>query len=160
MFDFLKKKKQEVEIAMPLAGEVVALEQVPDPVFAGKLVGDGFAVQPKDGVLDVSAPVDGELSMVFDTGHAFGVKMPDGFEVLVHLGIDTVELEGQGYEILKKQGEKVQVGDVVVRMDVNKIRELGKDPVTPVIFTNGDMVEEVHPNIGNAGSVACTVKLK
>lgn len=160
MFDFLKKKKNEIEINMPLQGKVVAIEEVPDPVFAGKMVGDGFAVQPQSGILDVVSPVNGELSMVFDTGHAFGVKMPNGFEVLVHLGIDTVQLEGQGYEILKQQGESVKTGDVIVRMDVDKIRELGKDPITPVIFTNSDMVEEVHPVLGASEGVVCTVKLK
>ncbi len=159
MFNFFKKKKNEVAVELPFAGRIVRMEDVDDPVFSQKLVGDGFAVIPDADQVDVKAPVDGVLSALFPTGHAFGIKMDNDFEVLVHLGIDTVDLKGEGFEILKQQGDRVAAGDVVIRMDVAKIKELGKDPVTPVVFTNQGMVKNVDVKEGAHPSPACVVEL-
>ncbi|MDO5737880.1 MAG: PTS glucose transporter subunit IIA [Eubacteriales bacterium] len=143
MFDFLKKKKKQ-EIHAPFAGKITGITEVPDPVFSQKMVGDGFAVTPAGQIVEALAPISGELSVLFPTGHAYGIKTEDGFEVLVHLGLDTVELNGDGFECLKEQGQQVSAGEPVVRMDIEKIEAAGKATITPVVFTNKEMVKEIE----------------
>ncbi|MDO5734285.1 MAG: PTS glucose transporter subunit IIA [Eubacteriales bacterium] len=158
MFDFLKKKKK-VEVIAPFPGAVMPISEVPDPVFSQKMVGDGFAVRPEGTVVECRAPVDGELSMIFPTGHAFGIKMENGFEVLVHLGLDTVELDGKGFEVLLKQGDTVKQGDIVIKMDTELIKAAGKDTITPVVFTNKDLVKNLTLDCSKGAKAACEVEL-
>lgn len=160
MFDFLKKKKK-VEVQTPFAGEVKSITDVPDPVFSQKMVGDGFAVEPGSGRVRCVAPISGELSVLFPTGHAYGIKDEHGLEVLVHLGLDTVELSGDGFTVLKKQGEQVTAGEPIIEMDVDKILAAGKASITPVVFTNQEVIASLEVHEGpSSGGVVCTVELK
>lgn len=133
MFKFKKKNK---EVFHNIAtGKVVAIENVPDGVFSQKMMGDGYAIELTEGT--VYAPVSGEITMVFPTGHAYGITTAEGLEILIHIGIDTVELDGKGFNGVAKQGDKVSQGDVLTKVDLDFIKESGKSIVTPVIFTSG-----------------------
>ncbi|MCX7971031.1 MAG: PTS glucose transporter subunit IIA [Negativicutes bacterium] len=120
----------------PLTGEVVELTETEDPVFAEKMMGDGVAIMPQEGV--VVAPFDGEVVTLFPTGHAVGLKNKDGVELLIHVGIDTVHLEGKGFVKKVEQGDKVRCGQALIEADLETIKAAGKKVVTPVIVTNGD----------------------
>ncbi|WP_297789133.1 PTS transporter subunit IIABC [uncultured Anaerococcus sp.] len=132
------KADKRASIFAPVDGELIDLEAVNDPVFSGKLMGDGFAVRPRSN--DIYAPVDGEVVMVAGTKHALGIKSKDGLEVLVHMGIDTVALEGQGFGLFVKEGDKVTKDDKIAIMDVDFIKENGKDTDVLVIITNSETI--------------------
>lgn len=137
-------------VLAPVAGEIVPLAEVDDPVFASKALGEGVGVVPSDGV--VVAPVAGELLTVADTGHAFGLKTADGVEVLVHVGIDTVKLAGTGFQVAVRKGEHVAAGDRLVTVDLGVVREAGYDTTTLVTVVNARALTRVEPR--PAGSVA------
>ena len=136
MFDFLKKKKKskEVSIKNPLNGQVVELSEVPDPVFAQKMVGDGFAIKPNDG--EVHAPVSGEVTLQPEGYHAVGIKTDEGVEVLVHFGLETVELKGQGFTPHVKIGDRVEAGDKILSVDIDEIKDKVPSIITPCIVAN------------------------
>lgn len=138
MFNFLKKKNK-VEFHSIGNGVVRSLDKVPDPVFAEKMMGDGFAMELEDG--NIYSPVDGEVTLVFPTGHAYGITTESGVELLIHIGIDTVELEGEGFDGKVEQGDKVKQGDLLSIVDFAAIKEQGKPTITPVIFTSGNKIE-------------------
>lgn len=121
-------------VVSPLAGQVVALEDVNDPVFSSGAMGKGLAVKPSEGV--VYAPADAEVTIAFETGHAYGLKTTDGAEILIHIGIDTVSLEGKGFDQKVAQGARVKAGDVLGHFDASVIEEAGLDTTTMVIVTN------------------------
>ena len=125
---------QNETLVTPIVGDVVALADVNDPVFSSGAMGQGIAVKPSQGV--VYAPADAEVSIAFPTGHAFGLKTTDGAEVLIHVGIDTVTMNGDGFEAKVAQGDKVKAGDVLGTFDSNKIAAAGLDDTTMVIVTN------------------------
>ncbi|AYF95175.1 PTS sucrose transporter subunit IIABC [Streptococcus mitis 27/7] len=125
---------QNETLVTPIVGDVVALADVNDPVFSSGAMGQGIAVKPSQGV--VYAPADAEVSIAFPTGHAFGLKTTDGAEVLIHVGIDTVSMNGEGFEAKVAQGDKVKAGDVLGTFDSNKIAAAGLDDTTMVIVTN------------------------
>ncbi|MFC7441278.1 PTS sugar transporter subunit IIA [Laceyella putida] len=129
---FFWKRKKRVEILSPLSGKKISLEQVPDQVFSQKMMGDGFAIEPEDGF--VCAPVDGEVINLFPTKHAIGLKTTDGVEILIHVGIDTVELNGEGFVTHVAEGEKIKAGQKLLEFDMDFIKEKGKPLTTPVIF--------------------------
>ena len=131
MFGMFKSKK--TDILSPVKGEITELESVNDEVFSQKMMGDGVAIIPIDG--NFAAPIDGKLKKLFPTNHAYIVSGDNGLEVLVHIGLDTVELKGNGFEAVKKEGDDVKAGELVVRADLKKLESLGKDIVTPVIIT-------------------------
>ncbi|NHT17704.1 glucose PTS transporter subunit IIA [Cellulomonas sp. IC4_254] len=137
-------------VLAPVAGEVVPLAEVDDPVFASKALGEGVGVVPADGV--VVAPVAGELLTVADTGHAFGLKTADGVEVLVHVGIDTVKLAGTGFQVAVRKGEHVAAGDRLVTVDLDVVRAAGYDTTTLVTVVNARALTRVEPH--GAGTVA------
>ena len=137
-------------IQTPIVGDVVALSNVNDPVFSSGAMGQGIAVKPSQGV--VYAPADAEVSIAFPTGHAFGLKTTDGAEVLIHVGIDTVSMNGDGFEAKVAQGDKVKAGDVLGTFDSNKIAAAGLDDTTMVIVTNTADYASVAPVA--TGSVA------
>ena len=141
---------QDETIQTPIIGDVVALSNVNDPVFSSGAMGQGIAVKPSQGV--VYAPADAEVSIAFPTGHAFGLKTTDGAEVLIHVGIDTVSMNGEGFEAKVAQGDKVKAGDVLGTFDSNKIAAAGLDDTTMVIVTNTADYASVAPVA--TGSVA------
>lgn len=122
-------------------GQVVALEQVKDPVFAQKMMGDGFAVEPANG--NIVSPVSGTVSSIFPTKHALGIVTEPGLEVLVHIGLDTVSLEGKPFTVHVVEGQKVAAGDLLVTADLDAIRAAGRETSTVVVFTNGDAIKSV-----------------
>ncbi len=121
----------EISILAPLDGTVVDLETVPDKVFAQKMAGDGVAIDPSGQV--AVAPVAGDLAKLFPGGHAFGITRSDGVELIVHIGLDTVELKGQGFENIAIEGQKVQAGTPIVRFDRATVERLGKVMISPVV---------------------------
>ena len=131
-------------------GQVVALEQVKDPVFAQKMMGDGFAVEPANG--NIVSPVSGTVSSIFPTKHALGLVTEAGLEVLVHIGLDTVSLEGKPFTVHVVEGQKVAAGDLLVTADLDAIRAAGRETSTVVVFTNGDAIKSVK--LEKTGSLA------
>lgn len=155
MFGFFKKKnveeKKGLELVAAISGKVVPLSEVPDPVFAQKMAGDGVAIEPTGDI--VVAPTDGELSLVFNTKHAFALTLANGIELLVHIGIDTVSLKGEGFEQLAEQGTKVKAGTPIIKIDREFIKSKGFSLITPVLITNPDILTSIEP-IENIDSIA------
>ncbi|WP_367985774.1 sucrose-specific PTS transporter subunit IIBC [Streptococcus sp. ZY1909104] len=133
----------EETLVSPLSGDVVALENVNDPVFSSGAMGKGLAVKPTEGV--VYAPADAEVTIAFETGHAYGLKTASGAEILIHIGIDTVSMNGNGFEKLVAAGDKVKAGTPIAKFDAAKIAEAGLDDTTMVIVTNTADFAEVSP---------------
>lgn len=133
----------EETLVSPLSGDVVALENVNDPVFSSGAMGKGLAVKPTEGV--VYAPADAEVTIAFETGHAYGLKTASGAEILIHIGIDTVSMNGNGFEKLVAAGDKVKAGDAIAKFDAAKIAEAGLDDTTMIIVTNTADFAEVSP---------------
>lgn len=129
---FTRRRKSVVQA--PVAGAVVALGDVPDPVFASGTVGAGCAIAPADGRF--TSPIDGEIMLVAPTGHAFAVRGSDGVEVLVHIGIDTVALKGVGFDVRKQAGDRVAAGELVVVADLDLLRAKAPTLVSPVLVCN------------------------
>ncbi|MBB6214383.1 PTS system glucose-specific IIA component [Anaerosolibacter carboniphilus] len=140
MFGFLKKNKIVTLIA-PMDGEVISLQEVPDAVFSQRMLGDGIAIKPSNGL--VVSPCNGKVVQIFDTNHAVGIETDEGAEVLIHIGIDTVELKGEGFQRIAKVGDKVKIGDVLVEVDLEYIEAAGKSTITPIVITNMEKVHEM-----------------
>jgi len=134
-----KVQSKEQVIMAPLSGTLRQLEEVPDPVFAGKMVGDGIAIEPSEGI--VVAPFDGEIVQLFPTKHAIGLRNASGLEVLIHIGLETVTLQGEGFEAFVKQGDQVKMGDKLITFDMTIINDKASSTITPVVLTNGDAVK-------------------
>ncbi len=130
-----KEMSNEVTIISPVNGKAVPLEQVPDPVFADKVLGEGIAVVPENG--EFLSPVDGEISSIADSLHAIGFTSEEGLEILMHIGLDTVKLEGKGFTVHVKEGDKVKKGDLVVTVDLAYISSQGLQTITPIILCDG-----------------------
>lgn len=126
-----------MEVLAPISGNAVPLAEVPDEVFAQGMAGEGGAVVPSASG-EAVAPVSGTLVKLFEGGHAFGIATEDGVELIVHLGLDTIEMRNGGFEKLATEGDRVEVGQPIVRFDLEEIRAAGYDPVTPVVVTNAD----------------------
>ena len=179
MFGFNKKK--EFTLVAPVTGAVVPLAQVPDQVFSAKMLGDGVAIEPTiatgDGAKEVISsndcatdqeasgnaseaqeqwvtvvsPCAGELTLVPDTRHAFAVTGPYGVEILVHIGLDTVNLNGEGFKQLKEQGCKVKAGEPIIEFDFNVLKAHKLPAVTPMVLTNGDQIASLEvQNVADA----------
>jgi len=132
-------RKQPLKVVAPMKGEVKPITEVPDPVFAEKMMGDGFCVFPEIlSAAQVVSPVDGEVVNLFPTGHAVGIRTSGGLEVLVHIGIDTVKLQGKGFRILVTEGAKVTAGQPLMQVDLTAIQGDVPSLATPVVFTNLD----------------------
>ena len=123
-------------IYAPLSGQSVDITGVPDPVFAERMLGNGVAIQPIDG--KVYAPVDGTVSMMFETGHAVSLVSNTGAEILIHVGLETVSLQGKPFVIHAKNGDKVKKGQLLLEADLEMIRAAGLNTITPVIICNSD----------------------
>ena len=133
MFNFLKKESNE--IVSPIKGICIPIEKVNDQVFASKMMGDGFAIVPNGN--KVVSPVDGEIILIPASKHAIGLKTKKGIEILVHIGLDTVHFNGEGFKVLKSKGDKVKAGDGLIEFDSSFMKEKGADMTTMVIFTGG-----------------------
>ena len=136
MLGFLKGKTKGNMIHSPCIGKVVPLTEVPDPTFAEKMLGDGFAVIPSEG--KIYAPADGEVTMVFDTLHAVGMTSSMGTEILIHIGLDTVTLGGEPFTAHVAAGDKVKKGDLLIEADLDKIEKAGLNTIIPVLICNTD----------------------
>lgn len=136
MFKNLFRKTHTQNLYAPVNGEIVQLEQVNDPVFSQKIMGEGIAIIPVDG--EIVAPVDGEVTMIASTNHAIGIRTKKGTEILIHIGLETVALKGKGFEVLVKEGEQVSTGQPLITFDLPYIRDHAKDIITPIIITNGN----------------------
>ena len=139
----------KIDVLAPLDGTVVDLESVPDEVFAQKMAGDGVAIAPS-GQLAV-APVTGDLVKLFPGGHAFGIAMNDGVELIVHIGLDTVELKGEGFENIATEGQVVKAGTPIVRFDRATIERLGKVMLSPVVSSGAGTIVRRASGMVRAG---------
>lgn len=145
MFKKLFKKKA-TDVVAPMDGKMLSLDNVNDPVFSERAMGDGFAIDFKSG--DVYSPVDGEIVAVFPTNHAIGIKSDDRNEYLVHIGLDTVMHKGEGFESFVKQNDRVAKGDLLVKVNHEYFRENNVEMISPIIVTNlnGRKVELLRVN--------------
>ncbi|UOY91217.1 PTS glucose transporter subunit IIA [Ectobacillus sp. JY-23] len=144
LFGLSKTKKDELIVA-PLTGAVKNIEEVPDPVFAQRMMGDGIAIVPEEGV--VVSPVDGEVVQLFHTKHAIGIKSRNGLEILIHVGLETVNLNGEGFEAHVTTGQQVKAGDKLITFDLAFISENAKSTITPIVITNGDVFGAVDKSL-------------
>ena len=160
MFNFLEKKKT-LDVYTPVKGKVIDLKDVPDQVFSEKMLGDGMALEPEGD--RINSPFEGEVVTIFPTNHAIGLKSKEGIEFLIHIGIDTVELNGKGFERLVSEGEKIDIGTPLIKIDRGEIKKSGKSLITPVIITNMDKIESIEraetKEVGDE-SIIMTLKLK
>ncbi|MEN2766892.1 PTS sugar transporter subunit IIA [Ornithinibacillus xuwenensis] len=127
-------KKKEEKIYAPINGKIVKLEDVPDPVFSQKMMGEGMAIQPEEG--KVLSPVDGKIVQLMDSKHAIGIEDNHGNEILIHIGLETVELKGEGFQPHIQVGDTVSVGQLLMEFDVAHIEANAKSSVTPIVITN------------------------
>ncbi|MBC9714238.1 PTS glucose transporter subunit IIA [Streptomyces sp. TRM66268-LWL] len=150
---------KSVELSAPVAGHVVSLDDVKDPVFASRALGEGVGIEPADG--HIVAPVDGELVTTTETGHAFGIRTAEGVEVLVHVGIDTVQMKGEGFDVRVESGQQVSAGDLLVEVDLDAVRAAQHPTVTLMTVTNTADLASVEPHTGQdvlAGAPVVTVR--
>jgi PTS system beta-glucosides-specific IIC component len=143
------------DIAAPIKGTAVALSEIKDEAFASEAMGKGIAIEPSEG--KVYAPVDGEISTFFPTGHAIGITSTGGAEILIHVGMDTVDMNGEGFTPKKEQGAKIKKGDLLLEFDIEKIKAAGHPVTTPIVITNSDDYADVIPTA--SGDVAVGDKL-
>lgn len=143
LFGFLKKKKEDewFNVYSPLNGKVIDLSEVPDEAFAQKMIGDGCAIDPTAGA--IFAPVEGEID-IFDTNHAISFEVPNGLEMIVHFGINTVQLKGEGFTRIANSGATVTVGNELVKYDLEFLKNNALSVKTPIIITNMDIVDEIE----------------
>lgn len=151
------KKVKEIKLVMPIQGEITELSNVPDPVFAEKMMGDGFAIIPANG--KVYAPCDGVVGSLFPTGHAIGLVIEEGIEILMHFGLETVTLQGEGFTTMVKQGDTVKAGDLLIDVDLEAVAPKVPSTITPVIFTDiKGKTFKVEMGNHDQGTVVCTIK--
>jgi PTS system glucose-specific IIA component len=143
MFSFLRRN---FKLLAPVDGKVIALDKVPDEIFSQKMAGDGIAIDT-DGDL-VVAPADGEITFIFKTNHAFGMSLGNGVELLIHVGLDTVNLAGEGFERLAYEGQGVKAGEPIIRIDRSFILERGCSLISPLLISNMDAVRFSNKGVG------------
>lgn len=142
LFDIFKKKEKTiVTIYSPMNGKVIELKEVPDEAFAQKMVGDGCAIEPDKGI--ICSPIDGQLMNIFPTNHAIIFETIDGLEMIVHFGIDTVKLDGKGFQKLREPGP-IKIGDEIVKYNLDDIRDGVPSTRSPIIINNMEKVEKIE----------------
>ncbi|ASC02716.1 PTS sugar transporter subunit IIA [Fusobacterium polymorphum] len=142
LFDIFKKKeKTVVTIYSPMNGKVIELKEVPDEAFAQKMVGDGCAIEPDKGI--ICSPIDGQLMNIFPTNHAIIFETIDGLEMIVHFGIDTVKLDGKGFQKLREPGP-IKIGDEIVKYDLDDIKDGVPSTRSPIIINNMEKVDKIE----------------
>ncbi|SHF17701.1 PTS sugar transporter subunit IIA [Clostridium fallax] len=142
MFGFFKK---QLKLVSPIDGNTIPLSKVPDEVFAQKMAGDGIAIDSTGDT--IVAPADGELSLIFKTNHAFAMKLSNDIELLVHIGIDTVSLDGEGFERLIEPGVTVKAGTPIIKINRDFITSKNISLITPVLITNPDIIKDMECNL-------------
>ncbi len=153
MFNLFKKKEKKHVVGSPAKGKAVSLKEVNDPTFAEEMLGKGTAVIPEEG--KIYAPADGEIGMVFDTLHAISMTTDFGAELLIHVGLDTVKMKGDGFTGHVKAGDHVKKGDLLLEVDLEKVKAAGYDTITPVLVCNTqdyasvEGIESAHVNAGD-----------
>ncbi|WP_394205413.1 PTS glucose transporter subunit IIA [Shewanella waksmanii] len=135
-----------IDVFAPVSGEIVAIEKVPDVVFAEKIVGDGIAIAPKGH--QILAPIDGTIGKIFETNHAFSIESPHGLELFVHFGVGTVELRGNGFTRLAEEGQTVKVGEPILEFDIEYLKDQVESLLTPVVLANMEDIKELDKNQG------------
>lgn len=146
MFNFFKKgSNKEITLIAPITGQAIDLSKVPDKVFSERLAGDGIAIDPTGDT--IVSPADGTLTLVFATKHAFAITLDNGVELLVHIGIDTVTLNGEGFEQITETGSKVKAGTPIIKINRDIILSKGFSLITPVLVTNMDLVKDLKTTI-------------
>ncbi|MCR1898255.1 PTS glucose transporter subunit IIA [Irregularibacter muris] len=155
MFGILKKSNKKLEIKAPIKGKLIKIEDVDDPVFAQKMVGDGVAIDPKEN--KVLSPIDGEVIEVFPTKHALGLKTENNVEILIHIGLDTVDLKGEGFEVHVKAQDKVKIGDPLVTFDREILKEKAKSLIIPVLITNYQEMKAIEIKEGEINPIEDTI---
>ncbi|WLR51438.1 PTS glucose transporter subunit IIA [Bacillus tianshenii] len=138
---FGKKKPTEETFVSPVTGDVVPIEEVPDPTFSEKMMGDGIAIKPTEG--EVVSPVDGEVIQLFHTKHAVGIRSKGDVEILIHIGLETVTMNGAGFEAHVSEGQKVKAGDRLISFDLDLVEKKAESTITPMVITNGDVLENM-----------------
>ncbi|SDI73024.1 PTS sugar transporter subunit IIA [Natribacillus halophilus] len=149
---FKGKSDDEGNILAPMKGKVIKLEDVPDPTFSEKMMGDGLAIEPSEG--RVVSPSKGKVVQMFPTKHAVGIETENGVEVLIHIGLETVSMDGDGFEAHVEANARVKPGDVLVTFDMNKVQEKAASTISPIIVTNGqngDQMEKTSEEEVEAG---------
>ena len=142
LFDIFKKKEKTiVTIYSPMNGKVIELKEVPDEAFAQKMVGDGCAIEPDKGI--ICSPIDGQLMNIFPTNHAIIFETIDGLEMIVHFGIDTVKLDGKGFQKLREPGP-IKIGDEIVKYNLDEIKDGVPSTRSPIIINNMEKVEKIE----------------
>src|SRR3712207_2491936 len=160
MFNLFKKNKKHnnIEIKSPFKGKCFDIKEIPDEVFASKMMGDGTGFDSSDGIL--YSPVDGEIVQIFPTKHAVMIKSNDGLEILLHIGIDTVQMQGEGFEAFVKADDKVKTGDKLVTFNKELVKEKAKSDLSPMVITNMDVVENIDFNYGDVDKDSTVITLK
>lgn len=143
LFQNLFGKNSGIQVFAPVTGKLVSIKEVSDPTFSEEILGKGVAVIPSEN--GIYAPADGTVSTVFPTGHAVAVTTDDGVEILIHIGLDTVKLDGKHFTIHAEEGQKVKKGELLLEADLEQIKTEGYDVITPVIICNSDDFTEVTP---------------
>lgn len=157
LFGNKEKPSHDVTLLAHMTGQYMDLTEVPDPVFSEKMMGDGFAITPTVG--EVVSPVAGEIVQVFPTKHAVGIRTNNGLELLIHIGLETVAMNGEGFTTHVSAGDKVVPGDKLVTFDIELVKEKAKSTVTPCIITNMDIVKSfellsVEETVANSTDIA------
>ncbi|MDQ0362061.1 PTS sugar transporter subunit IIA [Breznakia pachnodae] len=145
LFDKFKKTSSS-ELTAPCNGNYIDITDTNDEMFSSKMLGDGIGIITSDS--ELYSPVDGEVTMIFPTKHALGIKTSNNIDILLHIGINTVELDGEPFEVHVKQNQKVQAGDLLVDVDFKKIEEKGYDATLMVVITNSDDYPDIEKNLG------------
>ncbi|WP_072620110.1 PTS glucose transporter subunit IIA [Spirulina major] len=136
-----------IDIIAPLSGEIVNIEDVPDVVFAEKIIGDGIAIKPVGNKM--VAPIDGTIRKIFPSNEAFSIESDNGVELLVQFGIDTVKLRGEGFKRIAKEGQAVKVGDTIIELDLDLLKMKARSTLTPVVISNMNEIKDLNKRSGS-----------
>lgn len=149
--NFFEKKKddfnQVINIKSPISGKIIDIKNVPDAVFSQKIVGDGIAIEPTGN--EIVAPINGTIGTIFKTMHAFSIQSKEGIELFVHFGIDTVNLQGQGFKKFIQESDIVKVGDKIIFLDLPFLKLNSKSIITPVVISNMEKIKSIKKYSGN-----------
>lgn len=142
LFGKKEKPSKRIVLSSPVKGRILPLEEVPDPVFSDGIMGDGVAFEPEEG--RIVAPADGVVIQIFPTKHAIGIRLANGAEILIHIGLETVNLNGEGFTAHVKSGQKVKMGDLLVTFDIDDVKRRAKSEITPMVVTNSADLDSVE----------------